>query len=235
MTEEEQIEEIIKSLAEKHKVKIEKGEEALSYNPLTDTIYYNLKKLENSYKFLKNFARITLEDFVTHDFGHELAHRNKHKAVEDSLTTDRVMKELYRRPERAIEILPQEQKAIFPLLRASAIAYVIMDEYYAETNNPLHSPKIEKAEVLCVIYGLKIIREEARRALHALVLLSADDIDPFIPVIIRTPLPYLKKYLPQEFPTLRKIRLFLQTIRTPQDCFNTDKMRELGEIFLYEL
>jgi len=232
---EQQIEQIIKTLAKQHKIKVEKHGEALSYSPSADTIYYNPEALEDSYNFLKNFARITLEDFITHDFGHELGHRKKHKAVENSLITHRVMMELYRRPERAIEILPQEQREIFPLLRASAIAYNIANEHYAVTNNPLYSPEIAKAELLCIIYGLREVHNEVRRALHGLVVLSADDIDSFIPVIIRAPLPHLKRYFPQEFSTLRKIRLFLQTIKTPQDCFNTNKMEKLGEIILYEL
>ena len=232
---EEQIEQTIKSLAEKHKVKVKRGIEGVAYNPKDDIVYYNTKELRRAYNFLRKFDRISLEDLISHYFGHELGHRNKHKAgVEGSEEKARVMENWLYTPGRMMCFLEDQTK--FPLYRAAAVAYFIINEFYAETNNSLYKPAVAKAEQIANIHTVKKLHENMRHVLHALYLFSADEIYATIPIILSLPASSIKRFFPQEYSVIARIRTYLQAnISTPQDCFNLDKIEKLAEIILYEL
>ena len=236
-----EIEQTIKSLSRTYNVKTRKDDKLsadLAYDAFSDAILYNPKLIKYYYNELSKIRRITLEECIAHSFGHELGHRKKHMnyGLQKALEKATVLLLFINTPEKAINLLPEEKRIDFPLYRAAAIAFLLFQEYYAENNNPLYSPNVALAELSHTLKSLKANREKIRQIMHSLILFPREIIENyFITPLVLTPTRYFRIF-PQEFPTLRKIKTYLETqITTPNDVFNTDKMEELANILLYEL
>ena len=243
----EQIDEIVRSLAARYGVRVEKDEEqptTMRYGIREDCIYYNPYKIKESYEKLSRHDHIRLADLVEHIFGHELGHRKKHKKFTGYewwkvYDIHRTMYSLAFYPEEAKSRLSKSEywKSRFPLLRAAAIAYVLFEEYYAVKENPLRKPSIERMENSVVTNNIK--RKYLRDAIRALHTLSRTGREGFRYFII--PLAYLSASSLKVFPygqyyILRKIKTFLQQkIITAQDVFDLNKIAQVADIIIYEL
>ena len=235
------IEEIIKSLSQTYDIKTEKDEtlhSPLAYLFTEDIILYNPAAIDKCYELFSKFVRIDLTDLITHIFGHELAHRKKYKTygIERAKVIEDVLMLFFREPAVAIDILPQNEKHLFATYRTASIAYMLFEEHYAVKENSLYNPTIHKAEIAYTVAILKRHSDEVRKLMHSLILFTPEAIEGyFIDPLVCLPLKYFKLFY-QEYPTIRKIKLYLENeIITPNDVFNTDKMEELANILLYEL
>jgi len=236
-----EIEQTIKSLSRTYNVKTRKDDKLsadLAYDAFSDAILYNPKLIKYYYNELSKIRRITLEECIAHSFGHELGHRKKHMnyGLQKALEKATVLLLFINTPEKAINLLPEEKRIDFPLYRAAAIAFLLFQEYYAENNNPLYSPNVALAELSHTLNLLKRNLPDVRKLMHSLILFAPETIECyFIDPLVCLPLKYFKLFY-QEFPTIRKIKFYLENeIITPNDVFNTDKMEELANILLYEL
>jgi len=236
-----EIEQIIKSLSQTHNIKVEKDEtlhSPLAYLFTEDIILYNPVAIDKCYELFNKFYRINLTDLITHMFGHELAHRKKYKTygIERAKVIEDVLMLFFREPTVAIDILPQNEKHLFAPYRTASIAYMLFEEHYAVKENSLYNPTIHKAEIAYSINLLKRNLPDVRKLMHSLILFAPETIECyFIDPLVCLPLKYFKLFY-QEFPTIRKIKFYLENeIQTPHDVFNTDKMEELANILLYEL
>jgi len=239
---EEEIKQTIETLAEEHDVEVieTKLNYLMAYSPRRDVIAYNIDELENTYNELRQYHRIDLTKSIRHIFGHELGHRQKYRTfgVERALKIEEPLKTLFYSPREAIRSLPKEERHLFPLYRASAIAYFLFEEYYAEKHNALKYAHYIIADALLRFEIIKQNSEAIRKAIHVLHSVNHEAIQAyFIYPITHFPrhLKPLKIIFP-EYPILLKIRKFCEKeIKTPEDVFNTDKMQKLAEIILYEL
>jgi len=235
------IEETIKSLSQTYNIKTEKDEtlhSPLAYLFTEDTILYNPALINRCYELFSKFVRINITDLITHIFGHELAHRKKYKTygIERAKVIEDVLMFFFREPTVAIDILPQNEKHLFATYRATSIAYMLFEEHYAVKENSLYNPTIHKAEIAYTVTILKRRLDEVRKLMHSLILFAPEMIEGyFIDPLVCLPLKYFKLFY-QEYPTIRKIKFYLENeITTPNDVFDTDKMEELANILLYEL
>lgn len=240
---EELINETIKTLSEKHGVAAENVEKlayvyfTMFYDVEEDVIYYTTTGIKRAYDSFRKYRPIELTELLKDMFGHELAHREKFIAygIERALEKYRALKLFVHEPNEAIDILPKDERIHFPLYRASAIAYFLFEEYYAEKNNIYRSPLLAKLLALKTVNDLKEHLEDARRTIHSLPTADYSEIEAyFILPLIALP-PRALRIFP-EHPILLKIKRFCEKeISTPEDVFDTEKMKNLAEIIVYEL
>jgi len=72
----ERIRKKVVELGNRYGIRVEEVgfEKTLTYNPIADVIRYNPKTIYKMY-VTRKVLELTLDDFITHTFGHELAHR----------------------------------------------------------------------------------------------------------------------------------------------------------------
>jgi len=230
------IEETIKSLSQTYNVKVEKTEKTyapLSYISETDTILYNPPIINEIYREFRKYGRITLKDFITHVFGHELAHRKKYKSYKEAAKIEYVLMTFFYEPQRALESLSTKQH--YPLWRAASATYMLFEEYYAVKENPLHNPFVHRIDTAIRAKALKEKLQDIRKLMHAVVIAPPEPLKHYlISSIAFLPTKYFRIF--PEYLTIRKIKLYLENeITTPSDVFNLRKIQKVAEIFLYEL
>jgi len=237
---EQQIKQIVETLAKQHNISTESNEElpyALAYFHQEDKIYYNPSEIIDYYRELKELdSRLDLEELIKHCFGHELGHRKKYKScTPEDIKLDFTLLNIFHYPEETINLLPEEHRTRFPIYRAHSIAYELFEEYYAEKENPLASPHITKLSTLSALQILKEHLPEVRRVIHSLISFSSEAITAyFIAPLAKHP-PRILRIFP-EYPILLKIRKFCEKeIITPSDVFDKNKIEKIAEIILYEL
>ena len=243
----EQIDEIVRSLAARYGVRVEKDEKLsymMGYSPRRDSIRYNPDSIRTIYEKLSEHHSIKLADLVEHVFGHELGHRKKHKKFagykqELARKIDVSLTFLCDRPEEAIQLLERympELMDFHPRYRACAIAYVLFEEYYAVKENPLRKPSIERVENIVITNNIKRNLREAIRALRTLSQASRKELKYFIIPLVYLSTSALKIFPYSQYYALRKIKTFLQQkIITAQDVFDLNKIAQVADIILSKL
>jgi len=240
---EEEIRQTIETLAEERDVEVIETERLhilMAYIIERDAIAYNIDELKSAYNKLRQYRHIDLSKSIRHIFGHELGHREKYRTfgVERALKIEEPLETLFYSPREAIRSLPKEERHLFPLYRASAIAFYLFEEYYAEKHNALKYTHYRIADTLLRFEIIKRNSEAIRKAIHVLHSVNHEAIRAyFIYPITHFPrhLKPLKIIFP-EYPILLKIRKFCdKEIRTAEDVFDEEKMKKLAEIILYEL
>lgn len=214
----------------------EKMNVLMSYSFRSDVISYNPYLIERRYEELYK-RHVNLHTAIMHHFGHELAHREKFlNCTEEEKETAGVLLEIFRNPREAMRSFPEDKMLEFPFYRAVSIANVLFEEHYAERNNPFSSSKVSLLDARRISEITRKNMKNVVKVVHSLPYSPPHLVKAcFLSPLVVLPPNFLKIFPTPEYITLRKIKLFLEKIRTVRDVFDEEKMNKVAEVILYEL